>query len=621
LSDHLYTVRQTNDGGYVLGGSSQSGISGDKTEENWNPTSNSFDCWVLKTDSSGNILWQKTIGGSGVDELFTFELTSDGGFILGASSGSDITGNKNEFNQGVNEFWILKIDSLGNFQWQNTIGGNDNESVASIQQIDDNGYLLAGTSPSNRSGDKTKNKFGGYDFWVVFLTTRYNHISGNVFIDANSNGSMDGGEPALKAKTVLEPITDRIAFTQADGSYRLAVLDSGNFSAIPLSTINYFNCIPSIHNTYFPGFQQTDSLNDFAFQPAGAFNDLCLKITPLGAFRSGFAACYDIAYQNLGTTILSPTILFFPDDNVDFVSSSPAANSVTPDSVVWNFGPLEPYQSGSILVSVDVLAALPIGSLVNSWARIEPVAGDANPACNQAYWEVWTTGSFDPNDILVDRYTLFTSEFPNPPFLDYIIRFQNTGNDTAFNVKILNPIDTIFLKLNTLEFVASSHPMDMNFIYHERNMEFRFDNILLPDSNVNEPASHGFVRYRIQPQDTLVLGDQIKNFAAIYFDFNEPVMTNTAVTEVVLPTGIDYSGPKAEGIMLYPNPAGDELVITVPGAHNAVLTVQDLAGRQVMQLPMPGKQLAVDIRSLPQGIYILRVRTDSGAVSGKFVRQ
>jgi hypothetical protein len=132
---------------------------------------------------------------------------------------------------------------------------------------------------------------------------------------------------------------------------------------------------------------------------------------------------------------------------------------------------------------------------------------------------VYTTGSFDPNDILVNEDTLTTTQLSNAPWLEYIIRFQNTGNDTAFTVKILNPIDTNKLNLSTFEFVNASHPVNLNWINYQRNMEFKFENILLVDSNTNEPLSHGFVRYRIQPKTNLSAGDSITNFAAIYFDF------------------------------------------------------------------------------------------------------
>ncbi|MBK6640466.1 MAG: hypothetical protein IPG39_04155 [Bacteroidetes bacterium] len=110
---------------------------------------------------------------------------------------------------------------------------------------------------------------------------------------------------------------------------------------------------------------------------------------------------------------------------------------------------MNPFQSGQITITVNVNTGLPIGTLINSGAMILPILNDANPGCNSSFWEVFTTGSYDPNDILVNRSFIYDYEMPAPPDLEYIIRYQNTGNDTAFTVKILNPLDTNRLDLST----------------------------------------------------------------------------------------------------------------------------------------------------------------------------
>lgn len=168
--DALYNIQQTNDGGYILGGLSASNISGDKTQNNWDTVCNpncSFDYWIVKTDSLGNIVWQNTIGGSNYDYLYCVRQTVDGGFILGGDSWSNVSGDKAENSNGYNDYWIVKTDSLGNIQWQNTIGGSHADNLSSIQQTTDGGYILAGYSLSNISGDKTESNIGGYDYWIV----------------------------------------------------------------------------------------------------------------------------------------------------------------------------------------------------------------------------------------------------------------------------------------------------------------------------------------------------------------------------------------------------------------------------------------------------------------------
>lgn len=598
----LSSVQQTNDGGYIIGGYSWSNISGDKTEN----SKGDYDYWIVKIGTSGNIQWQNTIGGGDDDYLYSVQQTADGGFILGGLSSSDISGDKTENNSGYSDCWIIKTDASGNIQWQNSIGGSDLNYAYSFQQVADGGYLLGAYSSSNISGDKTENSFGGSDLWLVKLSGKHNMISGKLFIDSNSNTIQDPSEPALLNRGVVETNSSWFGFSQNTGVFNITLFNSGNFnvSAVP---INYYTAVPVSHAVYFSGMEQIDSLNDFAYQPIGLINDLCVHITPVSAFRPGFNASYLLNFENAGTTTLSPTVIFFPANDVSFVSANPAAGSVTTDSIVWSLGTLAPFQSGSILVTVNVSAAATIGSLINSGVRIEPIAGDANTACNIDYREVFTTGSFDPNDILVDTDTLSTTQLPNPPYLEYIIRFQNTGNDTAFNVRLLNPVDTSRLQLHTLELVASSHPMNMNWIAHERNMEFRFDQILLPDSNIDEPASHGCVRYRIRPKATLVAGDSILNNAAIYFDFNAPVITNNAVTHIVLPTGTNKPSPESIGI--YPNPSRGYSIISFPFGTGDEIAVADLSGRLLFSrtVTAPLKEFELKTANLSPGIYLLSV--------------
>ena len=162
-ADLLQSVRQTNDGGYILAGSSISGISGDKTE---NPVG-LMDYWIVKTDASGNIQWQNTLGGSSTDYSWFIEQTSDGGYIVGGYSNSNTSGDKTENCIGAFDYWIVKTDSIGNIQWQNTIGGSDNDMLRCIHQTADGGYIFGGTSASNISGDKTENNNGMSDYWIV----------------------------------------------------------------------------------------------------------------------------------------------------------------------------------------------------------------------------------------------------------------------------------------------------------------------------------------------------------------------------------------------------------------------------------------------------------------------
>ncbi|MEO8088328.1 MAG: T9SS type A sorting domain-containing protein [Bacteroidota bacterium] len=168
--DQFTTLQQTTDGGYILGGWSASNISGDKTEA----SAGNYDYWIIKLDATGNILWDKDFGGASSDQLSVIKQTNDGGYILGGSSSSGISGNKSQAAQGALDYWIVKIDPHGNFQWDKTFGGTDSDKLNSIHQTSDGGYVLGGSSWSLIGGDKTEASWGIDDYWVVKIDSTGN---------------------------------------------------------------------------------------------------------------------------------------------------------------------------------------------------------------------------------------------------------------------------------------------------------------------------------------------------------------------------------------------------------------------------------------------------------------
>lgn len=128
-----------------------------------------LDYWVVKLDYKGKIEWQKTYGGIYADELKSIEQTLDGGFILGGYSNSPKSGNKADDNKGVGDFWIIKTDAKGEILWQRTIGGDKDDQLYVVHQTFDKGYILGGNSNSNASAEKSKSNSEGTDFWVLKL--------------------------------------------------------------------------------------------------------------------------------------------------------------------------------------------------------------------------------------------------------------------------------------------------------------------------------------------------------------------------------------------------------------------------------------------------------------------
>ena len=176
-SDELTTLQQTSDGGYILGGVSDSGISSDKSQVH----KGIFDYWVVKLDASGIKTWDKTIGGSADEELYSIKQTTDGGYILGGLSNSGISGDKSQASKGGGDYWIVKLDASGNKLWDKTIGGISWDNFTAIQQTSDGGFILGGYSESGVSGDKTQASKGMEDYWVVKLDASGNKIWDKTF--------------------------------------------------------------------------------------------------------------------------------------------------------------------------------------------------------------------------------------------------------------------------------------------------------------------------------------------------------------------------------------------------------------------------------------------------------
>ena len=181
-AEKLSVVQQTSEGGYILGGMSYSNISGEKTENSRGEN----DYWVVKLDAAGTIQWDKTIGGNGGDRLTCIQQTKDGGYLLGGSSWSDRSGEKSQNSRGADDYWILKIDQSGKVQWDKTIGGSDYDNLSALQLTADGGCILGGSSASDSSGEKSQNSRGGNDYWIVKLDNR-----GNIQKDETIGGSAE----------------------------------------------------------------------------------------------------------------------------------------------------------------------------------------------------------------------------------------------------------------------------------------------------------------------------------------------------------------------------------------------------------------------------------------------
>jgi len=230
---------------------------------------------------------------------------------------------------------------------------------------------------------------------------------------------------------------------------------------------------------------------------------------------------------------------------LNYAESSPAEISINADTISWSFGNLDPGQTGVINVRLVVQAAF--GSLMTTSALIIAADPVMNPFDDTAVLKQVVTGSYDPNDKQESNGGTINQRYINDgKSLLYLIRFQNTGNDTAFNVVVRDTLDAK-IDWSSLQMIGSSHRYRLQ-ITEGNKLAWEFRNILLPDSNINEPASHGYIAYRLKPKNTVVTGDIISNSAGIFFDYNLPVQTNTEQT-VVMATVLPVKLSQFEGVL------------------------------------------------------------------------
>ena len=237
--DELYSLCQTRDQGYLLGGFSRSGVSGDKTQNNRDSTGNTADYWILKTDSLGNLEWDKVFGGTGSDMLFTLQQTRDGGYLLGGLSYSGINGDKTQpaldTSSLTSDYWLVKTDSLGNALWDRVYGGFQEDRLTALQQTRDGGFLLGGYSRSQAGGDKSQANWdssgNSSDYWVLKTDS-----SGNKLWDKNFGGTLDDQLASLQQTQDGGSILAGISISGAGGDKTQASQGNRDFWMVKLDS-------------------------------------------------------------------------------------------------------------------------------------------------------------------------------------------------------------------------------------------------------------------------------------------------------------------------------------------------------------------------------------------------
>ena len=191
------------------------------------------------------------------------------------------------------------------------------------------------------------------------------------------------------------------------------------------------------------------------------------------------------------------------------------------------------------------------GDVLHFVATISPGTNTGN----QANLDQLVVNSVDPNEKICLEGTTMTPEKVGD-YLNYVIRFQNSGTAPAENIVVKDVLDTEKFDINSVELVSSSHPHTTRISGNK--IEFIFEGINLPTESSDEAASHGYVAFKVKTKPNLVLGNQVSNIADIYFDYNFPITTEPATTTVSLLASQNFED---KNISVYPNPVKNKLQI------------------------------------------------------------
>lgn len=459
---------------------------------------------------------------------------------------------------------------------------------------------------------------------IRLMGENYYFLQGQNRLDANTNGC-DGSDalyPNLKFHVTDNGGSNNYDFiSNTTGNYTVGMV-AGNYTVAPIfENPTYFTASPASIPVTFPS-QASPQLQSFCITPVGVHPDLEVSIIPINVARPGVDAKYKIVFKNKGNQIQSGTINFTYDDSLmDFVSAIPVNSGQAANSLNWAFSNLNPLETREIVVTFNLNSPVetpPVNAstLLTYTTAITSAMTDEMPSDNTFALNQQVVNSFDPNDkTCLEGSAIATTKVGD--YVHYLIRFENTGNYYAQDITVKDVIDTTKFDITTLEPTNGSH-LFITRVLNGNKVEFYFENINLPFA---DDSNDGYVAFKIKTKSTLTEGETFSNSAAIYFDYNYPIITNTAVTTVQNPLG-NPDFVYGNYFTIYPNPVNDVLYIDKKAEiEMSSISIFNTLGQLVLSIPNAATTQSIDVSPLKTGNYIIKINSDKGSLSTKFIKQ
>lgn len=661
-------VTQTTSGAYLLAG------------EIRNSTSSNRDPFVIKADPSGNIIWSKRFGGLLGDGAASIENCPDEAFAIAGYTFS--------YGAGNSDAYLIKSDSTG-IAFSNVVHGNvytdlDLDCMLDNAETGIPGWTLSATG--NILRHTLTDSLGNYQFHLdtgayeiqlyppnsywepcapiqnVNLTWSFDSVQVDFPVQPEVDCpllSVNLSTPFLRrcfpnvytvqycnSGTALAP--DAYIEVSFDEHFQIdstsiPATNDGSTYTFQVGDVDLFECGSFKIYTTLDSACNSTILGQTHCVEAHIYPDsICQPIDPLwdgssievDANCNGDSLFFTITNVGQGdmTQVLDYVIiedhimLFTGGFNLISLQDTTFGVQVTGSTFSFNAEQSEGHPGESRpSISVEGCGGEPF----STGYVIQLPQNDGNPFIDIDCQE--NIGSFDPNDKKAFPKGYEASHFIEANTdIEYLIRFQNTGTDTAFRVIIRDTLSPA-LDITKIETGVGSHPYTFS-IYDERVLKFTFDNIQLPDSSVNEPASHGFIKFRVAQIEDNPNGTYIYNKAGIYFDYNKPIITNetfhlvgenfilidtidTGLRPIIDPTNIKF----------YPNPFTDHITfefenLQTSSAQPLSFSLYDMQGRQIRKEFYQGHSFTFFRKDLANGLYLFRIENQDGLIgTGKLV--
>lgn len=552
--------------------------------------------WYENIDGEGHFPTQKKLVTSPfkVNCFLIEDFNKDGIF--------DLVFTKNDSAQYEKYLYLFQgiTDSIGFFPIQNHKIDPTINVILSSLDINSDGYkdIVVNSTINNEV------------FWLPNISN-YPSISGRCFMDFNQNKIMDSDEFGFaQQKMKIEPQAET-QFANHIGNFQF-IVSEGNFTIAPTVSEDWFISTDSVSFH----LSVTDSIFsnlDFGFAPFIEQTKVIADISS-GPTRCGFTVPFWITYENIGTTLASGFLTFDVPPLATFIEATPVPDSISNNTYFWSYQNLPPTYSENIEVFLQMPGVQSLGVQLEFQATTLVIDSlGILQECQVYKYPTTINCAYDPNDKQVNpmgfgtnHLTLFEEE------LDYTIRFQNTGTDTAFTVRIEDQLDED-LDFSTFQILAASHAYSVK-LSESGNAEFLFENILLPDSTTNEPRSHGFIKYRITPKEPIAENTPIHNIAHIFFDFNPPITTNTTLNTLVSEIVNVKNNLSKIDVVIAPNPFDEKLVFQIDGLSNKnflQLELLDIKGNRIFRQQLnQNSTIQINTEAWPPGIYFYQIKSD-----------